>query len=385
MKFIDLFESRRNPDRNPKQEIGHKAAVNYILENIPKDEIDHWGVSMTQLPKLGINPKSSYDTPIGVYFYPASYYLQIKNILPFDAENMDRSLPFQDNAPYIQAFKIEGNILDLSDLELSDGQKIISKLKELYPNNKDFITEMSKVAASRAKVQTIGGMIWYIMYAMASSPLISETNEPIIWNKIIRQLGYDAVVDYGDGIIHENEKCQGFVANPKAIVFRKQFEQTLNIKKIITNKLKTAIDTGKRLSPKLERTILRDSNTDPLQLYYYAKNIIKGRWKEAEHHFIQKPAFAKQYAIDVIKGRFIEAEPYILNAAKQLGHSLADAINYTAKVYGSRWIELEDILFSKTENYKQAVYYAENVMNFKYEQTAIKWVREQFKEHGVEL
>jgi hypothetical protein len=42
-----------------------------------------WGVSFTQVNKLGINPATSFNsdalnagTPAGVYFYPASYFVR---------------------------------------------------------------------------------------------------------------------------------------------------------------------------------------------------------------------------------------------------------------------------------------------------------------------
>ena len=69
MLIIDLFEARRNPELNPKQE-GHAAAVAF-LSKIPNDELIHYGVSMTELPKLGINP-SKHSKFILTRTYPYS-------------------------------------------------------------------------------------------------------------------------------------------------------------------------------------------------------------------------------------------------------------------------------------------------------------------------
>jgi hypothetical protein len=39
----------------------------------------------------------------------------------------------------------------------------------------------------------------------------------VIWNRLIRILRIDVIVDHGSGIIHENEPNQGVVLNPRAI------------------------------------------------------------------------------------------------------------------------------------------------------------------------
>ena len=37
-------------------------------ENLPQ-----YAFTMTQLNKVGVNPKSEYNTPLGVYFYPLTH------------------------------------------------------------------------------------------------------------------------------------------------------------------------------------------------------------------------------------------------------------------------------------------------------------------------
>ena len=95
--FLSLDEARRNPDKNKKL-AGHAGAVQF-LQGLGKDITDY-GVSMTTLPKLGINPGSKYNTPVGIYFYPADYYLRRK------AGSGKGKLDFQDDAQYIQIFEI---------------------------------------------------------------------------------------------------------------------------------------------------------------------------------------------------------------------------------------------------------------------------------------
>ena len=60
--------------------------------------------------------------------------------------------------------------------------------------------------------------------------------------------------------------------------------------------------------PEAEPTIMKDS----LYAYCYAKYVIKDRWLEAEPTIMKDPYFAYQYALYVIKSRWCEAEPYIM-------------------------------------------------------------------------
>jgi predicted Zn-dependent protease len=51
---------------------------------------------------------------------------------------------------------------------------------------------------------------------------------------------------------------------------------------------------------------------NPQLICYYAIEIIKGRWPEAEPNIVKDPQWACFYASHMIKGRWPEAEPYIM-------------------------------------------------------------------------
>ena len=50
---------------------------------------------------------------------------------------------------------------------------------------------------------------------------------------------------------------------------------------------------------------------DSYRLYLYARDIIKGRWPEAEPVIMTDPNLAYWYAKNIIEGRWPEAEKYI--------------------------------------------------------------------------
>jgi hypothetical protein len=57
----------------------------------------------------------------------------------------------------------------------------------------------------------------------------------------------------------------------------------------------------------LEKIIMKH----PEYAYFYAREVIKGRWKEAEQYIINDSEYAYLYAKAVIKGRWIEGENII--------------------------------------------------------------------------
>jgi len=53
-------------------------------------------------------------------------------------------------------------------------------------------------------------------------------------------------------------------------------------------------------------------NDDMCRIFYmYARDVIHGRWLEAEPFIMKDTCYAYYYAIDIIKGKWPEAEPYI--------------------------------------------------------------------------
>lgn len=78
--------------------------------------------SMTALNKLGVNPKSQYNTPLGIYCYPLT--------AKYKEHLLKGTLPFAGNQPYVQLFKIKSdarilNINTYSESEYEQDKKIL--------------------------------------------------------------------------------------------------------------------------------------------------------------------------------------------------------------------------------------------------------------------
>ena len=74
--------------------------------------------------------------------------------------------------------------------------------------------------------------------------------------------------------------------------------------------------------------------SNPKLAYYYARDVIKGRWLEAEPTIMKDPQSACNYAYDVIKDRWPQAEPIIMQHPQR-------AYEYARYVIGDRWPQAE--------------------------------------------
>ena len=55
-----------------------------------------------------------------------------------------------------------------------------------------------------------------------------------------------------------------------------------------------------------------DDPDTPKTLYYYACDVLKARWLEAEPVIMKEPEWAYRYACYILKARWPEAEPVIM-------------------------------------------------------------------------
>jgi len=80
----------------------------------------------------------------------------------------------------------------------------------------------------------------------------------------------------------------------------------------------------------------------PSSAYWYAKDVIRGRWAEAEPHIMKDPGWAYEYARYVIRGRWAEAEPHIMKDPES-------AYEYARYVIRGRWAEAEPHIMKDPE------------------------------------
>lgn len=176
----------------------NKSSYEDIKKYLDSKNINDYYISFTKIPKLGINPKSIYATPLGIYAYPLK---EISELYDWENEE-DIIVPFppRHERKYLFIFKFNGSILELNKYTDEDFK---NDSKQLFTGGFNFNQE------------TPGKAIWELTrfnaideYDIEKDVLKISTN----WNKIFRNLGYDGVIDYStnskDAIIHPQEPTQ---------------------------------------------------------------------------------------------------------------------------------------------------------------------------------
>jgi hypothetical protein len=205
MRIRDLLEARRNPHLNPRVD---PIDTFSMYANKP-----NMFVTFTQLPKVGINPQSNYNTPIGVYSYPLKYVLE----RAYQKGTLFGAAPFASDAKYVHLFQqTSRNILDVSQYGKSQFEVDIRKLKNYFNHDwsvsnfiSDTTTRHREIGSEMGGGFSYGRSLWYLIYDLVGR-YKSGGRPTIEATKILfRVLGYDAVYDMdGKGIIHVNEPTQ---------------------------------------------------------------------------------------------------------------------------------------------------------------------------------
>jgi hypothetical protein len=169
---------------------------------------------------LGINPTSRYNTPIGIYAYPAEYVIQkVGSKLPLN------KLPFAGDEPWVNIFRVSenSNVIDLDEVTedmyneyCQRFYEILNKRFSIVVTNKVF-ARFKEEAKTEARVKTPGGRLWYV--SMQTSKAITDPGKSnsITWNKLFRDVGIDGFIDMGKGIIHPSEPTQAVFFSMKPI------------------------------------------------------------------------------------------------------------------------------------------------------------------------
>ena len=301
-EFLD--EARRNPELNPK--VGtleqlepykdrEDMAISFVADvgaiKPIEDPLGGKGGATFEKRigknvsgfKIGINPRSTFNTPNGVYVYPLKEAMKMyarpnegKLKVPFAGENPLIYLLQYTNAPGYKVIELsEYNSKDF-DRDFMKLGKIIAKFFKDKKVSEAFGWEYAKAildsAMKDAKNKTPGGQFWnmarYTFFTLLrfkkgsyftndsykpeykeeilatmrdqnakadwgdmtirfNKPILSSnanTKSSNIWTKIFLELGYGGITDKkGQGIIHNAEPMQGVFFSPKAYKVVKSF------------------------------------------------------------------------------------------------------------------------------------------------------------------
>lgn len=250
-QFISLMLERDAYERQTGQKF---SEIDILQQFVSTSDIPRYYFTMTNLPKVGINPQSKYNTPIGVYTYPCT------------AEYIERlisnTLPFQTHAPYVSI---------LEDVK-PHNKLLVSKKREGAITSRDEFEELMAKAASlsgkkehdlknaelknKHKNANFDGQLFGFTYGISKNL--------VKWATILRNLGFDSVYDSGSGIIHPSEPTQCVFLTPGSFKVIKMFEtKTLRKPKKDPNETRATKNTyNLKTSPD---KIKNASNIDQIQ------------------------------------------------------------------------------------------------------------------------
>lgn len=213
-----IVEKRRNSTQNIQ------LSTEDQLKKLNSEYGDRLFIRYTNTPKLGANPLSTFDTPLGIYAYPLSYI--IKN---------NFKVPWAGQSRYIVVFVVNSNI----------------KLWNFDDNVNKYVNPVIDAMINVFKERVRGGTfkdnkeLWYYMYAQAKRMLWTGDTNPMAYinanpgkvgvlvRKVLRTAGFDGVVDNGHGIIHENEPTQAIFFNTKTIKALDVLDTNIGISKSV--------------------------------------------------------------------------------------------------------------------------------------------------------
>ncbi len=224
MRLQDLFEKRSNPDLNPK--IEPLDQLRRLIEQHGDDLFVSFtqGFGRNQYPKLGVNPRSSFKTPLGIYCYRASVVIEHTemeqdSVRHYGDDNGGLTALFTGDKAWHNAWvvKLDQTNALRAPMPLSQYIQKIDILKGMWKGSDEDFTDFITNAELNAKEKSHIWYFWNITRQMTGH-LSSYSNPKIaVWNQVLRKCGYTMAIDDGMGWIHENESEQAVIFDPRII------------------------------------------------------------------------------------------------------------------------------------------------------------------------
>lgn len=193
-----LIEERSNKDNNPKYS-AYEELEKY------KDNPNIF-ISFRSIDRVGINPKSSFDTPNGVYAYPLREMWD-----QFDHTKKKIIVPFAGHNPYIYVLETKGNGIDnINDYTREELINDAKKLAKVYGTKT--INKLLKDSKDESLFDSYGGRLWYLTMKLNE---IHNNGSTVKWSAIFSKiLGYNYIAERTIvGVIHRHEPIQAVFFN----------------------------------------------------------------------------------------------------------------------------------------------------------------------------
>lgn len=238
MNFRSLLESYL-VERNPGAEY---SSPKDLVKKYPSDDfhfvrfVEPWKVGDKEVSKVGINTKSGWGNPRGVYAYWLSDFKEGKNA---DFATDYKTLFIIKRKDFGLQIEDIGNLARNTYMDLIE--KLKDYIKRSVPSYSDeaidkIFIDFLKNTESRTNNKSDGGILFYLVYRLGQGDFFSnlfldiptpkdfnsfeffpgstsDIKQTFIWRKI---LGVTFIGDKGHGIIHPSEASQALFLDPRA-------------------------------------------------------------------------------------------------------------------------------------------------------------------------
>lgn len=316
MKLKDLLQEKRRgntPKLSPYEQ----------LEKY-KDDPDVY-ITFTERDKVGINPNYVFNTPLGVYAYP------LKDVWKdFNHESKQIYVPFAGSRPFIWVMRSTQPIQSINDYTKDQLYKDYDKILSLYSKKFGKREVMNDINDYKSNMDPLPFLALWRTTRSLSTNWINSGKPAIAWNKILRQLGYNGIVDHGNSIIHQSEPTQAvFLHGASFKTIDKIYNKidSVNAEKAAEN-AKRMIKHGKAIPRQLldiltkhqtyaysvgralvnaemdiPSEILATICKNPSNAYYIASTYIDiGKWNMIPPEIIKSVSKSRNYSLDLAGG-----------------------------------------------------------------------------------
>lgn len=259
-------------------------------------------VTFTIHEKFGINPKSSFNTPIGIYAYPLKYVIDV-----------DMDVPYAKTCPYIWVFQAK----DFLNLQSSFNSKIKNRIIDDLDDRQIDIDDTLEMSSSN--IDTYIGLKKSLILHTSND----KNNPNVIFRTILVSSGVNGILDDGSGTIHKNEPTQAAffdVTKLKIISLITQptyvHDEIPNVS-LTTEKVKFedyydgVVNRNFRRDIDVERSVIfAQPPTENQILKFISANVKQrgGRLQFLEKFIAYYPVASLKYARDVLLRRFVRGE-----------------------------------------------------------------------------
>lgn len=208
---ITRHEKETGVEFSDREDFKQRFMKSSDLDDIQKN-MHKFAFTMTKIPKIGINPKTPYNTPAGVYAYilEKQYFSKLIN----------NTLPFASESKYCSVLEINRNekwlVIGQNETEsIASDQDLQLVIDRVGP-------EIHKLAQDQGRHWKFNNdsKIFNLTFFAAQ-----KTRRPTFgWTAILRSLGYVGIYDPGLGVIHPSEPEQIVFLSPKGYTVKKTYE-----------------------------------------------------------------------------------------------------------------------------------------------------------------